>query len=359
MADFFGKINYVQKLSGTIEKAQIIYEKNYELLDKKPKINGEELVGDKSFEDLGLIFDGVTIAEIDRKISVVQNGHRHTILNIDGLDEELNKFSEKITEHTSDKNNPHSVTADQLGLGNVENKSSADIRMELTEEDVINALGFLPSNKDTVYELPAATTEILGGVKLDGETITVDENGVISAVRGGNTDISDIIKDVSLSGRTLTVTKGDGTSKNYTTQDNNTTYGLATASASGLMSNSDKTKLDGLSTNTATSSTNGLMSSTDKSRLDNLYLQLSYKLLSGYVSFNRNYGSSSYNITFKSPFQNITGLTITSVRDEKQNSSEGSMEFSCVDVSNSGFTISVYNPNSIHHIGCYWIAVGT
>ena len=32
------------------------------------------------------------------------------------------------------------------------------------------------------YELPIATTEILGGVMPDGTTITVDENGVISAV---------------------------------------------------------------------------------------------------------------------------------------------------------------------------------
>ena len=34
------------------------------------------------------------------------------------------------------------------------------------------------------YELPIATTEILGGVMPDGTTITVDENGVISAVGG-------------------------------------------------------------------------------------------------------------------------------------------------------------------------------
>ena len=37
---------------------------------------------------------------------------------------------------------------------------------------------------DTVYTLPIATTEILGGVMPDGTTINVDENGVISAVGG-------------------------------------------------------------------------------------------------------------------------------------------------------------------------------
>lgn len=38
---------------------------------------------------------------------------------------------------------------------------------------------------DTVYTLPIATTEILGGVMPDGTTINVDENGVISLVGSG------------------------------------------------------------------------------------------------------------------------------------------------------------------------------
>ena len=38
------------------------------------------------------------------------------------------------------------------------------------------------------YELPIATTEILGGVMPDGTTINVDENGVISTVGGHTVD---------------------------------------------------------------------------------------------------------------------------------------------------------------------------
>lgn len=41
------------------------------------------------------------------------------------------------------------------------------------------------------YELPIATTEILGGVMPDGTTITVDENGVIRAV-GGSDDWTNV-----------------------------------------------------------------------------------------------------------------------------------------------------------------------
>lgn len=52
------------------------------------------------------------------------------------------------------------------------------------------------------------------------------------------------IKALSASGKTVTYTKGDGTTGTFTTQD--TTYTAATASKAGLMSASDKQKLDGV-----------------------------------------------------------------------------------------------------------------
>lgn len=56
------------------------------------------------------------------------------------------------------------------------------------------------------------------------------------------------IKDVSVSGRTMTVTKGNGIQTTHTLQD--TTYSVATPDASGLMSAADKAKLDSLQVNT-------------------------------------------------------------------------------------------------------------
>ena len=50
-----------------------------------------------------------------------------------------------VDSHTSNTSNPHSVTKAQVGLGNVENKSSATIRGELTKENVTTALGHEPS----------------------------------------------------------------------------------------------------------------------------------------------------------------------------------------------------------------------
>ena len=72
------------------------------------------------------------------------------------------------------------------------------------------------------------------------------------------------ITGLSVSGKTITYTKGNGTTGTITTQDTNTTYSEATTSAAGLMSAADKTKLDGIATGanayslpTASSSTLG------------------------------------------------------------------------------------------------------
>lgn len=52
------------------------------------------------------------------------------------------------------------------------------------------------------------------------------------------------IKALSASGKTVTYTKGDGSTGTITTQD--TTYTAATTSKAGLMSAADKAKLDGI-----------------------------------------------------------------------------------------------------------------
>lgn len=54
------------------------------------------------------------------------------------------------------------------------------------------------------------------------------------------------IKGLSVSGRTVTYTRGDGTTGTITTQDTNTTYNNVTTSTSGLMTAADKQKLDAL-----------------------------------------------------------------------------------------------------------------
>ena len=48
-----GSLNAEQPMSGTLNMAERVYENDYEKLVNKPKINGVELVQDKSFEELG------------------------------------------------------------------------------------------------------------------------------------------------------------------------------------------------------------------------------------------------------------------------------------------------------------------
>ena len=66
------------------------------------------------------------------------------------------------------------------------------------------------------YTLPTASTSTLGGVKVDGNTITITD-GVISAKGGsGGAEPDAYIKDASVSGNTLTLTKKDNTNVVFT-----------------------------------------------------------------------------------------------------------------------------------------------
>ena len=63
-----------------------------------------------------------------------------------------------------------------------------------------------------------------------------------------NYDQSKAIKTITRNGTTFTATAIDGSTTSFTQQDNNTTYSNATTAAAGLMSASDKVKLNGIST---------------------------------------------------------------------------------------------------------------
>lgn len=80
----------------------------------------------------------ITKAEIEAKLTGTVNTHNH-----DGAYEPANA---NIQSHISSTNNPHNVTKAQVGLGNVENKSSATIRGEITSNNVTTALGYTPED---------------------------------------------------------------------------------------------------------------------------------------------------------------------------------------------------------------------
>ncbi|MCB7306193.1 phage tail protein [Bariatricus massiliensis] len=58
------------------------------------------------------------------------------------------KIAKAVTDliaHLANKSNPHGVTKSQVGLGSVENKSSATILNELTKAKIVEKLGFTPA----------------------------------------------------------------------------------------------------------------------------------------------------------------------------------------------------------------------
>lgn len=73
---------------------------------------------------------------------------------VEALDEAIGTKANaaELSAHTGDKANPHGVTKEQIGLGNAENKSSAEILGELTGENVKTALGYTPSRAITTTE---------------------------------------------------------------------------------------------------------------------------------------------------------------------------------------------------------------
>lgn len=59
--------------------------------------------------------------------------------------------------------NPHGVTKSDVGLGNVENKSSADIRNDITNANVTTALGYTPANQTDLNTLSSQIPKTYAG----------------------------------------------------------------------------------------------------------------------------------------------------------------------------------------------------
>lgn len=86
-------------------------------------------------------------AAIGEKADQIElNGHiNNSVIHVTNS----NKDSwNSAVEHISDNSNPHNVTKNDIGLSEVENKSSETIRNELSKENIVNALGFEPSETD-------------------------------------------------------------------------------------------------------------------------------------------------------------------------------------------------------------------
>lgn len=108
--------------------------------------------------------------------------HRHRVADIDGLPEKIDEVTrskaEKVdlTGHINNRNNPHNVTKQQVGLGNVDNVRQASydsveaLKREFQEhEDRLNAIEYMFLQND--FTAPIRTDD---GTE---HTLLADENG--------------------------------------------------------------------------------------------------------------------------------------------------------------------------------------
>lgn len=118
----------------------------------------------------------------------------------------------QLINHLNNTSNPHKATKAQLGLGKVENKSSSDIRDELTSDNVTKALGYTPPTQDTTYGV--ASSSKLGLIKAGGD-IYVGTDGSVTILNANTADKITTPVNIALSGQVLGSVSFDG-SQNVT-----------------------------------------------------------------------------------------------------------------------------------------------
>ena len=137
--------------------------------------------------------------------------------------------------------NPHNVTKGDLGLGNVENKSSATIRSELTKSNVTTALGYTPPTTNTTYTI--TTGDSNGQIKVtpsSGNAYNINVKGLGSLAYKDSLSKSDVglgnVENKSSATIRSELTKSNVTTAlGYTppTTDTNTTYTIASGDSNG------------------------------------------------------------------------------------------------------------------------------
>lgn len=218
---------------------------NYENLNQKPSINGIELIGNKNASQLGFATVSSTgnyedlvnlptpivyLSQLQNDTGFITNtvgnlvnyytkAQAYTKMEVNQMIGNLSTLSvEIVTELPTEnislntiyliKDEATSIYAQWMYLNNVWSNigsTEIDLTQYYTKIEVSNLLlnkvdkefgmGLSQENYTTEeadklaglsnYTLPKATTEILGGVRVDGVTIFADENGVISASSGG------------------------------------------------------------------------------------------------------------------------------------------------------------------------------
>ena len=111
---------------------------------------------DTTYELASQTVSGLMSYNDKKKLDGIESGaQKNTVTGIKGDSE------------TSYRNGNVNITKANVGLGNVENKSSATIRSELTKANVVSALGYTPPQQDTntTYSVMVGASTTKNGVE--------------------------------------------------------------------------------------------------------------------------------------------------------------------------------------------------
>ena len=136
------------------------------------------------------------------------------------------------------------------GSSRVEMTSVPDLTNYITSTQLSSAIAAEASARQKQDQLlEQAIDDKLGAddiVAGSNVQISHDEESGHITISATDTKDTNTTYTLTKSGSTITLTGSDGSKTSVTDADTNTTYGVATSSANGLMSSTDKTKLDGI-----------------------------------------------------------------------------------------------------------------
>lgn len=162
---------------------------------------------DTTYEDASETSSGLMTAEMVTKLNSIDEGAQvNTVTGVKG--------SSETSYRTGDIN----ITKANIGLGNVDNKSSETIRSEITKSNVTTALGYTP---------PETDTDTTYGLSIKDNTVSLVEGGTSTSVTIPDNNTTYTLTQDSTDKHKLTLTPSSGTATTITVPDNNTTYGLS------------------------------------------------------------------------------------------------------------------------------------
>ena len=178
---------------------------DYVALTNKPQIGGVVLTGDKSLADLGIQPAGTYLTEIPAEYV--------TETELEGKGYLTSVPAEYVTETELNGKGYLTTIPDSY----VENTDLAAVATSGSYNDLTDKPTIITSYNDLTdkpsipqaYTLPTASTTTLGGVKVDGTTVTI-EDGVITAhatSTGGTSDYSTLTNKPQIGGVELTGNK--------------------------------------------------------------------------------------------------------------------------------------------------------